>query len=537
MTDEKSELARLRDENARLREAQVDLEARARRTEAELEQSRALLEAAIESLPFDFWARDRDGYCFLQNATTERNWGDLRHKRPEDMDLPPDVVETWLANNRRALAGEIVRGDVDYELDGETRHVQNVLAPIQMGDAIVGTLGVNIDVTDLKRAAQALREAQKLEAVGQLTAGVAHNFNNMLMGILPNLDMAARDAPPRLAGLLHGARDSAMRAAELVRQLMTYAGRNRPAEHTVQPIATIVGHALDVCRTTFDRGISIEQSLDRRAQARVDAVQIEQAVLNLLINARDALSGSDAPRLEVAVDVVPAGATELAGRPGDWVRIRVADDGAGITPETMARIFDPFFTTKEVGKGTGLGLATTQAIAREHGGFVSCESVAGRGATFCIYVPLDRSEPAPSPESPPGRATATGGHETILLVDDEPAVRRVVAQILTDAGYVVGQASSGQVALDHLADPAYASRVRLLILDVSMPGLPSHVLRQRLRELVPHARVLYFTGYALEAGDVEDPVMEKPVTRERLLATVRAVLDAPGAGARKPQPG
>lgn len=657
MTDGDDERARLRAEVERLRAAHVELEGRATRAEEELRASRAIHEALIESLPFDFWARDRDGYCFSQNATTRTNWPGLLGKRPEDMPLPPSVVEAWLANNRRALAGETVSGENTYELAGKTTHVQNVLAPIRMGNEIVGTLGVNIDITDrvradeervralealreseekLRLAVQAagiglwswdfrtdkvswderlcaifglapesapktrheyiallhpedrehsaariargleegwwedefrivrgdgttrwvmshgsamrvngregvvgvvvdvterrerddrLRQAQKLEAVGQLTAGIAHNFNNMLMGILPNLELASRSAPPRILPYLESARESAQRAAELVRQLTTFAGRSRRKERSVEALAPLVERSVELCRTTFDHRIAFVTHFDDAARARVDAGQIQQAILNLLINARDALDGCDAdtPRVTIEVGVVRADAAELEGRTGDYARVRIGDNGVGMAGPTLARLYEPFFTTKDVGKGTGLGLATTHAILREHGGFIACASTPGLGTTFSVYLPSESGRPdAPRPTQ---AASTARGTETVLLVDDEPAVRSAVCALVGDAGFDVRATGSGDEALALLADPRFAADVRVVLLDVSMPGMPSSVLRSRLRELAPRARVVYFTGYAFEAPDAEDAVLEKPVTRERLLATLREVLD------------
>ena len=642
----------LRAEIARLRAAEAELTARASRAEHELHASRAVLVAAIENLPFDFWARDREGYCLHQNATARANWGDLLHKRPEDMDLPPEVIEAWLANNRRALAGAIVREDSEYTAVDGTRYIQAILAPIRMDDRIVGTLGVNIDVTERRRTLQALREsqdklrlavdatgiglwswdigrdqvtweptlaalfglpagtapvgregylalvhpedreragkriaegvesgrwedehrivradgvvrwvlvkgsvthgeggpfvvgalidvterkqrdeqlrqAQKLEAVGQLTAGIAHNFNNMLMSVLSNLEVAGKRAPADLMPLLGSAADSARRAAELVRQLMTYSGRNRIKARTVEDVEALVVRALELCRNTFDRRIAFEETYEAGAFVRVDATQLEQALLNVLINARDALETSQihAPRITVSIGVVRAGASELGGRDGDWVRICIGDNGVGMDAATAQRIYDPFFTTKEVGRGTGLGLATTHTILHEHGGFIVCDSAQGRGTTLTLYLPAE-SGPSREHEAPAPELQTAGGSETVLVVDDESALRNVVAVILRSSGYTALQAASGTEALELLADSAVASKVALVLLDVSMPGLPRRELRRRLRELT-RARFVYFTGYALDAADADpdDLVLEKPVTQERLLWTIRQVLD------------
>ena len=253
-------------------------------------------------------------------------------------------------------------------------------------------LGAVIDVTERREREEQLRQAQKLEAVGQLTAGIAHNFNNMLMGMLPNLESAARRAPPELEPLLRDAEESAQRAAHLVRQLMTYAGRNSPAARAVESIADLVERTVAFCRTTFDHRIAFDTRYDRSARARVAAAQLEQALLNALINARDAIAEVDAPRMTVRVDVVTDGSTELGGRAGDHVRVQIGDNGIGMDAATASRIFEPFFTTKPVGKGTGLGLATTRAIVVEHGGFVTCDSEPRFGSTFSFYLPREPAE-------------------------------------------------------------------------------------------------------------------------------------------------
>ena len=362
--------------------------------------------------------------------------------------------------------------------------------------------------------------------MGQLTAGIAHNFNNMLMGVLPNLELAARRAPAELVPLLESAGDSARRAAELVRQLMTYAGRNRSKVPTVEELALLVGRAVELCRATSDKRITFDQSYEAGARARVDATLVEQAVLNVLINARDALASPriEAPSVSVSVDVVRAGASDLSGHDGDHIRIRVSDNGVGVDSATSARMYEPFFTTKEVGKGTGLGLATTHSIFHEHGGFIVCESAPGRGTTFSLYLPRESAPPKSEravPAHPPARGT-----ETVLVVDDEPAIRNVVSLMLRAAGYVALEAASGGEALHLLADGDLASKVTLVLLDVSMPGLPQCEIRSRLRELT-RARVVYFTGYAFDAADADpdDVVLEKPVTEAQLLGTIRRVLD------------
>jgi PAS domain S-box-containing protein len=257
------------------------------------------------------------------------------------------------------------------------------------GDMVLGAV---FDVTERKEMEERHRATQRLEVVGQLTAGIAHNFNNLLMGILPTLELASKSAPADLLPLLRLAEQSAERAASVVRQLMTYAGRSQAASRRSEPVAPLVERMAAFCRSTLDSRIALDVTCVDLGAADVDASQIEQAVLNLLLNARDALDDDAivSPAIKVVVETVMSGASELEGRAGDWVAIRASDNGVGMDAATIQRIYEPFFTTKPVGKGTGLGLATTQAIVRDHDGFIVCRSSPGKGTTFTVYLPRSR---------------------------------------------------------------------------------------------------------------------------------------------------
>jgi signal transduction histidine kinase len=292
----------------------------------------------------------------------------------------------------------------------------------ERGEMVVGAV---FDVTERRELEERQRATQRLEVVGQLTAGIAHNFNNLLMGIVPSLEMASKAAPAELLPLLQVAEQSAQRAASVVRQLMTYASRNHARSRRNEAMVPLVEGVVAFCRTTLDRRIALDLRCEDAGYADVDPFQIEQALLNLLINARDALDegGAAAPSIQVVVEGVAAGAPELEGHTGahagahtgahtgahagahtgahtgEWVAIRVVDNGIGMDAATAQRIYEPFFTTKPAGKGTGLGLATTQAILRDHGGFVTCRSAPGQGAAFALYLPRTRGtrRAAPGP--------------------------------------------------------------------------------------------------------------------------------------------
>jgi PAS domain S-box-containing protein len=442
--------------------------------------------------------------------------------------------------SRRRIAQGTVDGHWEHEYriirpDGALRWLASRTRVLRTdrGDLVLGAV---FDVTERKEIEERQRATQRLEVIGQLTAGIAHNFNNLLMGILPTLELASKSAPSDLVPLLRIAEQSAQRAASVVQQLMTYSARNHTTSRRSEPIAPLVERVAAFCRTTFERRISLEVECLDGGAAEVDPSQFEQAVLNLLINARDALEDSVlvAPAIRVVVEAVSAGAGELEGRGGDWIVVRVADNGTGMAAAVVQRIYEPFFTTKPPGKGTGLGLATTQAIVRDHGGFITCHSAPGRGTTFALHLPRSRLplaavgvEPATS-DAP--ISSAVGG--VILVVDDDDAVRAVTRRLLESDGFVVETAASGEEALAVMADPSRSPRVDLVLLDVSMPGISGPEARRRLAEMVPQLPVVLLTGYAYESPSA-DPVLQKPVTRARLVSCVREALSrAIGRGLR-----
>lgn len=305
----------------------------------------------------------------------------------------PDDREQVIARTQKGLVRD--RWEDEYRIlrGGEVRWIMSNARVLEVnGKRLV--LGAVLDITDRKEREERKRADQRLESVGELTAGIAHNFNNLLMGMLPNLDAASRRATPDIAPLIEIARTSAQDAANLVQQLVTYAGRNRSATRRSEVLAEVVDRTVAFCRTTFDRSIVLELRCDAEAAAWIDARAIEQVMLNLLINARDAIEEASPkePKITVTVDAITH-APELEGRDGEWVRIDVADNGAGMDADVLARIYEPFFTTKAVGCGTGLGLSTAHGIVAEHGGLMTCRSEKGRGTAFAVFLPRGAATP------------------------------------------------------------------------------------------------------------------------------------------------
>ena len=533
-----SELAALRAEVVRLRAELAEAAARETRLAADLRASRALHDATIESLPFDFWARDRDGYCIRHNTTTRARWGDSLGKRVEDMDLPSDVAATWLDNNRRALAGEIVRGDVTFVVGGETRHLHNILAPIRHGDEIVGTLGVNIDLTELRRAEaeqlrleRRLRETQRLETVGLLAGGVAHDINNIVMIVLATTSLARRHAAPasKLDDDFATIETACRRAAGLCSQLLVVAGKGQLALEVVD-LSTLVAETATLVKSAVPAEIEVRFATPTAADlaVEVDATQIRQLVMNLVLNASEAI-GPRAGTIELGLGLAPSRVVEeLAVRESgleldptrEHVMLEVVDTGAGMSDETRARIFEPFFSTKA--RGRGLGLAAALGVVRAHGGGLDVESAPGSGSTFRVFLP--RAVRAVAQPASDVALEAWRGSGTALIVDDDAAVANAAARMLRVLGFETIIATGGHEALElHRERPGIA----LVLLDLMMPVLDGATTLGLLRARHASLPVVLMSGFHdLAEPPPQTPLLRKPFTVDELARTVRDELTA-----------
>jgi two-component system, cell cycle sensor histidine kinase and response regulator CckA len=496
-------------------------------TQEALRTTETKLLMAAEATGIGLWTWDPTTDAITWEDTTCLLYG----RAPGDVPKGRDEYLALLHPDDRDDARELIaRGKAEGHWDHEYRIVRpdgavrwlasrTRTAHTERGDLVLGAV---FDVTERKEAEERQRAAQRLEIVGQLTAGIAHNFNNMLMGMLPNLQLAARVAPKELLPLLRDAEQSAMRAAGVVRELMTYAGRSRVTSRRVAPLGPLVEQTVAFCRSTFDRRIELDVEHDTSAFADIDASQIEQAILNLLINARDALDDASIanPRIAVACERI-VGTPELGGRGGEWIAIRVTDNGLGMDDATRAHMFEPFFTTKPVGKGTGLGLATTQVIVRNHGGFAACASAKGQGTTFSLYLPARRGEASSTDGAFLRLQAARKRDSMVLVVDDDDRARIATARMLKSAGFGVASAANGDEALAAIVDPA--KHIDLVLLDVSMPGLSGPQTRSRMLEVAPALPVVFLTGYTFES-EHGDPVLEKPLAAEELVSRIDEML-------------
>jgi len=392
---------------------------------------------------------------------------------------------------------------------------------------------MDIDITERKKLDEHLLQSQKVESIGRLAGGVAHDFNNLLTSILGYSDMLRAQAVPGSTEeiFLKRIKEAAQRGGSLTQQLLGYA-RRQVAQPLVLNMNERVLKATDLLKRLI--GEDVELAFfpgDDLGRVKVDPVQIEQVLMNLAVNARDAMPKGGKLTIEtmnVTLDEDYA-RTRQDVTPGEFVMLAVSDTGSGIPAEVLPKIFDPFFTTKPVGQGTGLGLATCYGIIKQYDGHISVYSEAGRGTTFKVYLPrtyegatlLNASDSALSP--------ATPGDETILLVEDDSTIREMVATALRDSGYIVVQAAHGIEALEKAE--TMAANLRLLITDVVMPKMGGKDLATRLQEKRPNLKVLYTSGYTENAivhhGVLDEGIhfLQKPYTPAVLMRKVREVLD------------
>ncbi|HOW63791.1 MAG TPA: ATP-binding protein [Candidatus Paceibacterota bacterium] len=394
------------------------------------------------------------------------------------------------------------------------------------------------DITERKYAEckhreleQQLMQAQKLESIGRLAGGVAHDFNNMLQTILGNAALALENAPPGtpLRESLEEIQKSAQRSADLTRQLLAFA-RKQVINPKILDLNDTVAGMLKMLRRLIGEDIDLVWMPGPDLwSVNLDPSQVDQILANLSVNARDAIAGSGKVTIQttnVRLDDAYA-ESHPESEPGRYVMLAVSDTGQGMDAETRARIFEPFFTTKEAGKGTGLGLAIVFGIVRQNNGHITVQSELGRGTTFKIYLP--RAEAEPTLATPKTARPSRGGTETVLLVEDEQQILSLGRRILLQYGYSVLEAATPEIALALSA--RHPGPIHLLITDVVMPGLNGKELREQLRISHPDLKCLYMSGYTADViahHGILDPgvhLLEKPFTVHALIRKVREVLD------------
>ena len=506
-------------------------------SEARLRESEARFRSVVESgmMGIAFWDGERvteSNDQLLQLLDYDRD--DLAAGRLRHGVLTPPEYEPADA---RAYAECVERGTcVPYEKEFLRKDGSRV--PVLVGGCLLGgdlRHGVFfvLDLTDRRRAEAQVQAAQRMEAVGRLAGGVAHEINNALQGVLGFASFVRRSLPPDDTRLRDVAEieKAGTRAADITHQLLAFSRRQARLPLDLDVRRTLTEFAPMLQQALGPERDLVLASTDSGAMVHADRGQLEQVLLNLTLNARDATPPGG--RLTIAVDRVVVPPRREASQPGDpeqppagsYVLIEARDTGGGMTPGVRERVFEPFFTTKESGKGTGLGLSVVYGIVRQSGGFITVESEPGNGSTFRIHLPaaVVGAEPAPGADR---RQPPAGGRETVLVVDDEPSVLAVASRTLEEAGYRVITAANGHEALGVLAR---REDVALVLSDVLMPVLGGEELARQVAAAYPRVRLLLTSGHPEgpdgTPGGGRLPMLRKPFGPDELLRTVRDRLD------------
>ena len=514
---------------------QIALAIDRKRAEEKIRESEARLRVLVEQLPAVLWTVGKD-LCFTSALGAGLTRLGLKPNQIVGVSLF-DYFETTdpgflpIAAHRRAMGGEPTTFHVEWKGGSYTCHVE----PLRTADGeLQGAICMALDITDRRQLEEQLRQAQKMEAVGRLAGGIAHDFNNLLMVIQGYADLmterlAEGDPLRRNAEQIQTA---SQRATSLTRQLLAFS-RKQMLAPKVLSIQSVVGDMEKILRRLIGEDVQLEtSSVSDLGLVKADRSQIEQVILNLAVNARDAMPEGGRLTIETAnVDLDESFShSSVMLSPGPYVMLAVTDNGCGMDVETQAHIFEPFFTTKEKGKGTGLGLATVYGIVKQSGGYVWVYSEPGRGTSFKVYLPRVWDE-----QATPGRDRRIEGQalpqgtETVLLVEDEKGVRELAREYLEMTGYTVIEAENGHTALE-LAG-LHSGPIHLLMTDVVMPGISGRELSERVKGIRPGIRVLFMSGYTDQAVvhhgilETDAVLLQKPFTVAALAAKLRDILN------------
>ena len=521
-------------------------------SEEALREANEALHSLIEASPLAVVVLDTAGRVRHWNAASERLFG---WTADEAVGKSPLYVPDWHEAASRSLFDRAVRGETLTGIEAQRQRKDGALvdvaisvAPVRgRAGAITGAIAVLADVGERVQLEAQLRQSQKMEAVGRLAGGIAHDFNNLLTAITGYTDLlllGLRD--PSLRARAEAIGKAADRAAALTSQLLSFS-RKQVLTSRVIDLNAVLASVESVLRRVIGEDIAIVRvAAPGLWPVRADPSQVEQVLMNLAVNARDAMPAGGTLTLETAnVDLTESfGRLNLGSRPGAHVLLAVHDTGAGMEPEVQKRVFEPFFTTKEAGRGTGLGLATVYGIVKQSGGYITLESAAGRGSTFRVYLPRAVAEEAGLPaaatpdEGPPSPRPERRPVETILLAEDDEVVRDLAREILEAQGYTVLAARHAGEAL--LIAERHAGPIHLLVTDVVMPHMGGRELAERVGPLRPGMKVLYVSGYTDDAVlrhgvmGAEVAFLQKPFSAVALRSKVRMVLE--GGEAAFPAP-
>ncbi|MGH2945843.1 MAG: hybrid sensor histidine kinase/response regulator, partial [Solirubrobacteraceae bacterium] len=514
------------------------------RAEGALHESRSMLSAVVEGASDAVYVKDREGRYLMINEAGAGALGLTVDEviGADDTDLmAPDAAAEIMARDSIVVErGETVVAEERLDTEEGVRLFLSTKAPYrnERGD-VLGLIGISHDVTERRRLEAELQQAQKMEAVGRLAGGVAHDFNNILAVIRGFSDLARKQlggADATVDEWLRQVTRATDQGTGLTRQLLSFS-RREPLETEVLELNAVVAEMDALLRRVLGEDLRLVTVFGASlGTLEANRGQLEQVIMNLAVNARDAMPAGGKLTIETADAELEEDAAERLGlQAGRYVVLRVSDTGTGMDGDTMVRIFEPFFTTKGAGRGTGLGLSTVYGIVTQAGGHIGVHSSPRAGSTFVIHLPAARPA-ARVPAGEPSRAPATALSGTLLVAEDDDVLRGLIRVMLEQGGYDVLTAGSGEEALETAA--AFAGGIDALVTDVIMPGMRGPELASRLRAERPELRVVFVTGYT--GGPVEqdlrpgDALLTKPFGMDALLAALEEVL--PEGRARRAAP-
>jgi PAS domain S-box-containing protein len=510
-----------------------------KRAEEALRESEFRYRELFENANDVIYTHDLQGNIKSFNQAGENLLGYTRDE-VHGMNIAQVVAPEHLERARRMIAQKVQSGGrTTYELECLTKDARRLT--LEVSTRLIShegkpayVQGIARNITERKLFEAQLRQAQKMEAIGQLAGGIAHDFNNLLTAILGNLSLVLAGLPgydPNRE-LLEEAETASVRAAGLIRQMLGIS-RKAPAHPQPTNLNATVEEVVGLLQRSIDPRIIVDVQCDPGlGMVYADPNQMNQVVMNLCLNARDAMPSGG--RLTLSTQNIELDKYDSQrrpeARPGAFVRLQVQDTGHGMPRDIQSRIFEPFFTTKELGKGTGLGLAMVFGIVKQHQGWIECHSEVGKGSRFDVYLPRSTSSPA-GKKSAPALTRPCTGNETVLIVDDELVLRNVGRAILERYGYRVILAENGLKALEIYQSEV--DRIDLILLDLTMPGLSGADTVHQLSQIDPHVRILLASGYSTDQALIpsSDRILgfiSKPYSQDKLARKVRSVLDKAG---------
>ncbi len=504
------------------------------RADEQIRSQAALLDITHDAI----YVRDFSDRILFWNQGAQKLYGwaanEIQGRTSSELLPGPDPFETARALHAVQHAGEWAGEIKQKSRDGRELMIQSRWTLMRETDGKPRSiLIVNTDITEKKRLESQLLRSQRLESIGNLASGLAHDLNNVLAPIMMAVQFIKDNAEDEsMKACFQTLETCSKRGADIIRQVLMFA-RGVEGERIAMNPKHLILEMQRIARETFPRGIEIHTQISNKTCViHADATQIQQIIMNLCVNARDAMPNSGTLTItldQVSLDAVTAKIHPKA-KPGTYVVTSVADTGSGIPAEMLDKIFDPFFTTKPLGQGTGLGLATVMGIAEKHGGFVHVESKLGAGTTFAIYIPSSAREAELTAMGAHKAEVARGNGELILVVDDEPAVRKLACAILNRNGYRTVTGADGREGREVFEQNK--NEIRLLVSDLMMPHVDGPTMLRGLKEISPELKSIIITGLGEEnrIGEAKaagaDAVMNKPFTAEQLLGQIKQLLTA-----------